>query len=128
MSVGIWNEETQTVEKITDGLTPNLEVYSTEETVIGTYLGKPLYRLVIKYQTLKNIYQNWTDVIDATNIKQVLFGHWSNSTTAYADRKCFSSCGTAINTSTNKVQVYENDLQESRNTDEIILEYTKITD
>ena len=51
----------------------SLDIYSTEETVIGTYLDKPLYRKIFTSFEVNHIPQEWTRLLslEGMNIEQI---------------------------------------------------------
>lgn len=106
------------------GIGNNKTIYSTEETVIGTYLDKPLYRKVFILSTNINISNtNWTNstisivnnnidyIINARAISKV-FG---NLLTDISDGKTVYCLASRASNNINGVNT-------------IILEYTKTTD
>lgn len=101
----------------------NLETYSTDEIVIGDFLGKPLYRKVYNLGSdlLVNA-QTWTN----TNI--------SNSNIYFIERvTCYTSGGTCMGffCANRDTQSYVQLLQTRTtavNVRYIVLEYTKVTD
>lgn len=100
------------------------QTYSTDETKIGTWLGKPLYRKVIDFGTLPN---NETKTaahglnLTICNIKKIEAYASSSSlaiTCGYNDEYYLSSANVYWNTKANRTAL----------TGYVILEYTKTTD
>ncbi len=104
-------------------------VYSTKETVIGTWKdGKPLYRLTIEYTTAVNLFEGWTPIINSDNIKECVKARWGNYNHTYNGRITSRDCAVCKNVSTNKIEVFEDYFKEGQSVDTIILEYTKEQD
>lgn len=98
----------------------NKNVYSTGEVVIGTFLGKPLYRKVISGLNFGTSLNAWTNTgATISNVDTLVMARCLNTT-----QKIQAFMGIKING--NNIQYYTT--TSFSGTNEIILEYTKTTD
>ena len=106
------------------------EHYSTEEQVIGEYLGKPLYRKIIKEVRLGSTKDVWNTIsvipnIDNSNIANLSFMVYKNNYEHYIN--LFKTVDFMV-TNDHKLQAKHYDDYYSNCDISIVLEYTKTTD
>lgn len=116
---------------ISEGVAPKKEIYTTEETVIGTWIdGKPIYRRVFTgdFGTIGTSFINLTSkisTINKTNINMILNvwakGIYQGNIYQYSSGFKYES----RNDNNYYIQMLGSDVQ---NVDTIIIEYTKTTD
>ena len=110
--------------------TPQNEVYSTSETKIGTWLGKPLYRKLVNVGNLPNS----TDKIMSHGISNINFitnmsGVYYNSNSKYTMGLNLLWTDGGIRTTADASNIYINTTRDySLYIGNLILEYTKTTD
>lgn len=120
-----------------DGISETNEVYSTEETVIGTWLGKTLYRKVLNLNGLPT--RNTAKNIDTgvNNIERVIknYGYGYNPTSSryttlpiITSSTQYAGLTTNYNGSTNQVTIYSENDNSSYTEAYLVIEYTKTTD
>ena len=107
-----------------------LSTYSTEEQVIGEYLGKPLYRKIIKEVRLGSTKDVWNTIsvipnIDNSNIANLSFMVYKNNYEHYIN--LFKTVDFMV-TNDHKLQAKHYDDYYSNCYISIVLEYTKTTE
>lgn len=135
--VDTWNVENKITNAPSIRLVEELHTYSTEETIIGTWIdGKPIYRKVIDFGALPN---NTTKTYDTGDLKIDTFTEpirgTSESATGFCSGVPFvhtgnNSYGVSISYSknTNKISVQTGYDRSPQTKTYVILEYTKTTD
>ena len=72
MSVNLYNKETKTLTQVA-GNGVGGEEYSTNETVIGTWIdGKPIYRRVIIRSNSQTIASSWANLFELSNAESII--------------------------------------------------------
>ena len=116
-----------------DELLKNIEIYSTDEKIIGTWIdGKPVYRKCFSGLKTPSSYNNKIDIINTSdmNIDKLItlygFCHLSSKMTANIPS---SACQVGLNDDTGNIYMYIL-AQSWCNSDiiSLIVEYTKTTD
>jgi hypothetical protein len=110
------------------------QTYSTTETVIGTWLGKPLYRKVIQYTKTTNTEENLTlSDYGITNVDNIWLNQNSFIKTNNNEYKAVnnyesSSFNTFCNFPSSTSFRLSSNSSYARGTWNLIIEYTKTTD
>lgn len=106
-------------------------VYSEEETVIGTYFDKPLYRKVFFTTTVSpiNTYIEFGESLDSLNIEDVVNLHGSLKADTNSIWRRIPDTGTALGISqNNRLEYWVNNTWFVGKSLRVYLEYTKTTD
>lgn len=111
------------------------ESYSTDETVVGTFLDKPLYRKIFKNLSVSND-SGWQNLIDVSSLniefvsvnQNSLFYITSNSNNKMPSVNLPTYLSISYNSSTKYIETYINNTQFTYVFEYLVLEYTKTTD
>lgn len=101
------------------------DVYSTDEQLVGSYLGKPLYKKTysgLSVTTTRNVWTNLVSDVSALNIEKLV----DSEVLGPGDYKTLTDAGVTQVTSSNVLQVYTSGY--NLVIDTITIKYTKTTD
>jgi hypothetical protein len=97
--------------------------YSTTEKVVGTWIdGKPIYRLVVTYESFSMQISQWVGIYSLANVRAILGGHFG----AYGSSSNASWNDTNIGYVNGKIAYFSD--KYTHQTNYFIVEYLKTTD